>query len=305
MTPVYPHQESVFRELLRTGHAFFSTAWKQLPIRPRFNRLVVGESGSGKSFLGRALGSALKLPLWDITATNWIPLGCSERGARPSWLDVVDFVGQNEQSIVIVDEIDKLGTENAIWMSCVRAEIFGLLDHEVPTNLLRKVEPWDEDEGPNLAIIRKRLRDSVFLLGAGAFQSLWDTDATPMIGFGATESCPTEKMHHRRLTEVLPTELLNRFAPPVLVLPRLSREDYDQLLLSTLRQLDVSQRRIAKKVGQRTMAGAIRDRLGCRWIEQIMLQTALCLTDLSSSPKPQTHSSTKQADLLRDLSEPI
>jgi len=305
MMQVYPHQQEVFSELLRTAKTFFSGVWREFPTRPRFHRLVVGESGSGKSFLSRAAASTLGMPYWDCTSTNWIPLGGSERGARPTWLDVVDFVAAHERCVLAIDEIDKLGTQASPWMTCVRTEIFGLLDREVPVNLLVKNEPWDDDEAPDLSVIRSRLRESVFLVGAGAFQSLWDFEPSATIGFGATATAPTEKMHLRRLTEVLPVELLNRFAPPVLALPPLLEADYVHLLNHTMRRLDGIHRQIAKAVGKRTMEAAIRDRLGCRWIEQIMLETASSLTDLSSSPKPSKCGGEKKSDLLNDLSEPL
>lgn len=305
MIQIYPHQQEVFSELLRTAKTLFSGVWRDFPTRPRFHRLVVGESGSGKSFLSRAAASTLGMPYWDCTSTNWIPLGSSERGARPTWLDVVDFVAAHERCVLAIDEIDKLGTEASSWMTCVRTEIFGLLDREVPVNLLVKQEPWEGDEPFDLSVIRSRLKESVFLVGAGAFQNLWDHVPSATIGFGRTTTSPTEKMHLRRLTEMLPMELLNRFAPPVLALPPLSEADYKQLLNSTLQRLHGIHRQIAKAVGKRTMEAAIRDRLGCRWIEQIMLETASSLTELSSSPKPSKCGGGKKTDLLSDLSEPL
>ncbi len=304
MNRVYPHQEHAFRELLRTAHTFFSTAWQQLPIRPRFNRLVVGESGSGKSFLGRALATELEIPIWDVTCTNWIPIGCSERGARPSWLDVFDFVASHENSVILLDEVDKLGTETTPWMTCVRTEIFGLLDRQIPINLLVRTETWEEEDKPELTVIRSKLEHSVFIVGAGAFQQLWHNDSQATIGFGGTSNAPTEKMHLRRLTEVLPMELLNRFAPPVLALPPLSDADYHQLLDSTLRQLDRAHRKIARAAGKRAMAGAIRDRLGCRFVEQIMLATASEIAD-RTAVRSGKHYLRGPSELLADLSEPL
>lgn len=283
MTQVFPHQKAVFTELLRTAKTFCSGTWKGLPVRPRFNRLVVGESGSGKSFLGRALGTELKIPVWDCICTNWIPLGCSEWGARPTWLDVVDFIATNDDCIILLDEVDKLGTETTPWMTCVRTEIFGLLDGQIPVNLLLKTESWEEDEKTDLSIVRTRLNDSVFVIGAGTFQTLWDHTPSTTIGFGGKSITTTEQMHLRRLTEILPMELLNRFAPPVLALSPLLESDYKKLLTCTLHQMNGAQRHIAKAVGKRTMSAAIRDRLGCRYVELIMLETAGYLAELSSA----------------------
>jgi SpoVK/Ycf46/Vps4 family AAA+-type ATPase len=310
MTSIYPHQRAAFSELLRTAKTYFSGVWIALPIQPRFNRLLVAESGSGKSFLGRALATELGIPIWDVTCTNWIPIGCSERGARPSWLDVVDFVGTHENCVILLDELDKLGTETTPWMTCVRTEIFGLLDRQIPINLLVKTESWEEDEKPELSVVRSKLGHSVFIVGAGAFQQLWQSDSQETIGFGGGSNPSPEKMNLHRLTQVVSVELINRFAPPVLALPPLSEADYQQLLDTTLQQLDGAHRKIARAVGQRAMAAAIRDRLGVRYVEQIMLGTASEIAD-RMAVKAGKHYKRKssellaETDLLTDLSEPL
>jgi hypothetical protein len=273
MIQVFSHQNAAFRELLCTAKTYFSGAWQRLPITPRFNRLIIGESGSGKSFLARALAEQMQLPIWNGTATNWIPLGCSERGARPTWVDIADFIATQKRGIIFIDELDKLGTDQSPWMRCVRVETFALIDRQVPVNLILRSDPWeDSEEKPELSVVQEKLLESVLILAAGAFQGLWE-DAKPSIGFTEEDSVKND-ISYRKLAETLPTELVNRFAPPPIVIPTLERRDYEDLLASSLERLDSEERTLAEVIGRRTLESAVSDRLGCRWIEQIMLETA-------------------------------
>ncbi len=84
-TGLHRHQLAVYSALLKTAQVFFETDWHDLSIRPRLARFIAGPTGTGKSFLVRRLAEQLELPLLDLAASNWIPLGCSQRGARPTW----------------------------------------------------------------------------------------------------------------------------------------------------------------------------------------------------------------------------
>ena len=204
---VFPHQQAVYSELVRTARTFFSPHWRALTIRPRFSRLVIGESGCGKSFIVRALAEELSLPLWNACATT---------------------------------------------------------------------------------LLQTKFADSFLVVAAGAFQDLWEQDRKTAIGFGDRREAPPS-LNLRRLAETLPTELTNRFAPPPLAIPPMVGSDYEAVLAAALTTLPPTTKKIAAAVAAGTINAAIRDRLGCRWLEQVFLETAARLNlepQVSSKNEP-------------------
>lgn len=280
----FPHQAEIFAELLATAQAFFSRQWLNFPYRPRFTRLVVGPSGSGKTFLARNLAQRLKLPFWECAATNWIPLGCSDRGARPTWLDVADFVREHEQGVIFLDEVDKLGSDKSVWMTCTRVEIFALLDRTPPSTLLLRDN--DSFAEADLPVVVERLAHSFFLIGGGAFQDLCDAQGMSKIGFSSA-SLPSDPLGHSRLATILPVEIVNRFAPPVLTLPRLELSHYMQMWNWAEAKLDPSMRKAARRFALASMSAAVSEQLGFRWIEQVMLEWLVSQYRVSPEPEAE------------------
>jgi hypothetical protein len=276
MTTVFPHQKEVFHELKATAAAFFSDAWQELQVKPRFTRLLAGPSGSGKTFLAKNLAESLGLPFWECAATTWIPLGCSQRGARPTWLDIAAFIRANERCVIFADEVDKLGCDTSVWMTSIRVEIFGLLDRALPRTLRLEcdMEDGDYDLPEDLKLIQNRLAKSAFLIGGGAFQDLWDKTTGATIGFSSGEHT-VPNVDHKTIASVIPVEIANRFVAPLLRLSPLNRSDYLSMFAHAETVMPVKLRATARRIAHTTLDAAVRQSLGCRWIEQIMLRTVM------------------------------
>jgi hypothetical protein len=273
MDQIFPHQAMAYRELRRTADAFFSKSWQNFPVRPRFNRLLVGASGTGKTHLARNLARDLNVPYLELCATNWIPLGANERGARPSWLDVADFCYAHPRGIICIDEIDKCG-DRTPWMTYVRVEVFLLLDHRFPGNMdWQPRDPeFDEEDRPKArALSAGRLHDSVLVLGAGAFHDLWGYCRTPA-GFHANETSGPRHLSSQMMAEVIPVEILNRFAPPLIAMPPLVRTDYLHLLDALCGRFPEVDRAGLRALAVRTLDNAVSQQLGARWAEQLVLE---------------------------------
>ncbi len=266
-----PHQKKVFECLLETAEILFEGQWRPLAVRPRFSRLLVGPSGIGKSHVARAVADELGLPILNQEATNWIPLGASERAAKQTWSDVLVFLRNNERGIIFLDELDKLvrqdNQQNCTWLHFVRVEIFGLLDRRIPESLLMNNEEGHEGEAE---LLRERLRNGFMIIAAGAFQDYWDTCGKPLVGFKADAPEADAEMDHKTAATYVATEIINRLEGPILALRPLDLEDYRIMLDQMVAQLPASLGREAREIGTAELASAVESGLGVRWLEQIV-----------------------------------
>lgn len=279
MNIVYPHQQQAFSALRDTAETFFSQEWRSLRLQPRFTRLVVGPSGSGKTHLIRTLADELGVPLYSIGTTNWLPMGCSERGSRPTWLDIARFIRDHDRGIIFLDELDKLSFPSS-WMTYLRIEMYSLLDSKVPDNL-RIISEDDEEDAPEdyplrVAVTARALRQNYMVVGGGAFQSLWGARKVSL-GFGATPHRPQGTLNHSQISAVIPIELGNRFTSPVLSISPLVAADYEAMLSCALQQLPKDVGQEVTKCAEESLSQAVEYGLGCRWIEQLLLAASIQL----------------------------
>jgi hypothetical protein len=276
-TSIFPHQHQVYRALLETARAFFAAEWRDLPVRPRFSRLIVGPSGAGKSRVVAALAEELEMPLFQVVATNWIPLGCTDRGARPTWPDLIEFSQTHLRGIILVDEVDKLMGWSP-WIQYIRCEAFSLLDGRVPDNVVIP-SPEEGDEDPEL--LEKRLEfartsfgNRFLIVAAGAFQDLWQEKQIGRIGFGSESSGDAEILQKIDLARVIPTEIVYRFASPILILPPLKENDYWAILEGVLPQLDGAFKRRVRKIAKSSILLAVKNQTGCRKMVSVTRSTS-------------------------------
>lgn len=270
---LFQHQQSAYNELLKTARAFFDGDWQDLPVRPRFNRFVTGPTGLGKTTIVGEVAREIGVPMFQLSASNWIPLGASERGARLTWLDIADFCLQNEKGIIFLDETDKIGVESP-WASFVRVEIFALLDHSIPLNLSLSTLQNDEDPVPTEELrgtICNRLRNRMLIIGAGAFQSKWAERNQKSCGFhaGTTASMAPEfaitEMH-----DVIPAELANRFSSQILQLRPLNAEDYRRMAEHAAKTLSAKHSARFLELAAQHVDAAVTNQSGCRWVEELL-----------------------------------
>lgn len=275
------YQRAAYAELLECARDFFDGNWRGLPINIRINPLLVASTGVGKTFLVNRLAADLGLPIFTATPGEWILLCANLRGAPPTLPLLYEFVQNNSRGIVFLDEIEKLGRDNATasdWSRCYQLEIFSVFDRRVIPGVL------EEESGPKFTItpadLTERFQRSIFLIAAGSWQSLWETKPSP-IGFVTGEednAAPT----HAELAASLRLEILNRCGKP-LILPPLTAGDYSSVLNELCDRLPADLQAILRNPPQQLLDDAVRTKKGFRFFEEL-LATAVRALRLSKAP---------------------
>jgi SpoVK/Ycf46/Vps4 family AAA+-type ATPase len=288
---ILAHQRPAYDRLVAVGRACLSIQRQTLPLRPRTNSLIVGPSGSGKTFLARAVAQELGLDFLSLSVGDWILLGCSGRGGSPTWPLILQFLLRNKSApgcVVFLDEIDKVSGNHSTWERFLRAEAFRLLDFQLPTGL--NDEDGDTVDDGDRLIAQEVLSNRTLIVSAGAFQHLWEKRARPALGFGKPE-VSLENPTLDDLAQTLPRELVNRFRAEILVLPPLVEADYRAMLGATAEKVPAYLRKTFLRLGRERIGRAAANHQGCRFLEEVLLDTILCEREqLFPRPAPATSS---------------
>lgn len=184
---LYSYQEAAFGQLRSAATAFFEGDWRGLRIKPRFDQLIVGPTGCGKTHLAAMLARSVGASLYSITASNWIPSGCSATQGNQSLRAIAAELTRHPRLIVLLDELDKL-SEVSSWLQSVRPEIYSLIDRVLPNGLVipdddGELETLTDSAPMRLLAARIKLEKNCFLVGAGAFEDLWANSRRQINGF--------------------------------------------------------------------------------------------------------------------------
>ena len=294
------HQREPLEKLLSVARACFAISRNSFGIQPRCNTLIVGPSGSGKSHLARLTAEELGVPILTVSTADWIPVGCSGRGAVPTWPMIFNFLDRHHKKeglVIFLDEVDKIGGDTT-WNGYLRNEAFSLLDLRIPEGI---IIDDDQPSKESFEIAQSALRNRTLLIAAGAFQDIWEQRSIERIGFGVSDAKPeaTELSH---LTSLIPRELANRFRADLIVLPQLQRPDYERMLDRAAEQLPPYLRNTFLRLGNKRIAEALRCRLGCRFAEELLLDTIMEeRAQIRSNSVPAT---SEEPDCMRKKTEP-
>ena len=303
-TILSPQQEEVLRQILPIAKIATSGTVSDLPVRPRTHTLVAGPSGSGKSHIAREIGRMLGIPTLVINVSSWVVLSAKNEpwtfSEICSWLDGSCSSG----GILVLDECDKLTTEgDSSWLGHIILEIHDLLDGIIPLAARLPSQPdtdvWEgapssipDDQARSL--LSARLRNKVFILGAGAWQCAWVGMAKRKIGFGRDVPAPGLP-GARQILEMMKPELRQRFRDTICWLPPMTGEDYHTVSARIEAELpEQRMRKIWNRLAGSMILRAIDGGLGMRVFEELMMQTLL---EMPARPVPH---STKQ-----NLREPL
>lgn len=295
---IFRHQEEAFKKLLRIGRACFAMGQHGLSLRPRCHSLIVGPTGTGKSFLANAVATELNVPILRVNLGEWVLIGCSQRGARNTWPLIFDFLVRHQKKtgvVIFIDELDKL-FGNTAWEVFLRNELFLLLDLQIPSGIM-KDDDDDEPDEERMRTAQNTLASKTLILGAGAFQHLWDERTKPTLGFGerAPSIEPTSLNH---LTKTLPAELTNRFRSDLIALPHLGEADYRRILADMAEKMPTDLRPTFVRMGEERIAEAAKSKQACRFLEELIVDVVIdrWVSEPDQKPKAQ-HGPSESLDL--------
>jgi hypothetical protein len=268
---LFDHQKEAFQKLRRAGRVCFSSERHNLPLRLRTNSLVIGPSGCGKTHLARLVAESLGVGCKILNSSEWILLGSgSSAGARKTWHSIFDFLVENQSKkgvMIFLDEIDKLNGSTD-WMCHLRVEVFHLLDHALPGDLLNSFERRIDKDLFKAA--SETLRNRTFIVGAGAFQAIWEIRSRPVCGFlpgnQEREVPPTSNI----LANYLPRELVNRFCSNIATMSLPGPADYESMLLGCATRLPPHLQDRFLSLGEARIPEACRNKQGVRFIEELL-----------------------------------
>lgn len=284
-TILSPQQEAVLRQLLPIARIATSGNFGMLPVHPRTHTLMLGPSGSGKSHLAREIGRTFDVPTMMINVSSWVILSARNEpwtfSSICQWLDSLKTGG-----IIVLDEIDKL-QGNTDWKSYIRLEIHDLLDGVIPLAARmpcpENVDPWDLASPASRlpadrAALAKRLRERVFVLGCGAWQSSWRGNSRKM-GFSQGINS-IEAPSREQILESIESEIRQRFRSQVCWLPPMERSDYLSVSSKMARLIQNPEtRRVWNRLASPAIEEAVCNGLGMRIFEELMLSALLGTPD--------------------------
>ena len=259
-------QRAVLKQIEELASYYFSGAWRNAVVKPRTSLLIAGPSGVGKSHIVRHFVHQHGLKLLRLTYGDWLPAG--SRGDRHT-LDIVsDFVRENQRGVIFIDELDKIsrGFQNE-WTACILNELYGMLDRTC----------FDGAPScPRRHQAAKRLKEGVFLVGAGTWQDMWERTRRTVrtVGFSVQEELPTRTQIGD--SAVIPTELLNRFSPGLGMLEPMKAEDFAEALKAD--SIDSRARDLGLAVDLHAAEASF---LQMRWVEHLALNVAIAEAERS------------------------
>jgi hypothetical protein len=290
-----PQQEAALQQLQPIARIATSGAVADLPVRPRAHTLLIGSSGSGKSFMARELGRRLNLPVLLINVSSWVILSAKNEPWTASticeWLDSLGSGG----GILALDEIDKLQADSD-WKSYIRLEVHDFLDSVIPHAARMPSQPFDDSWGcPTNAelqtrtMLTTRLRNKVFVLGCGAWQSAW-TGNSRKIGFEG-EASNSEKPSRFQVLDSISPEIRQRFRDDVCWLEPMRLDDYETVSSQISRALtNPGMRKVWKRLAQPAIERAVAGGLGMRIFEELMLLVLLEVPENPVHERTKIHS---------------
>jgi hypothetical protein len=248
-------QQAAWNALEETADLYFGGTLRKSRIQPRTSRLIAGPSGVGKTHLVRTFAREQGCGFLSLSYGAWLPSG--SKGDENTAQLVMLFVAAHERCIIAIDELDKFHRGlNHEWSVSIQNDLFALLDRT-----------WFQGSTEIKQRIQQRLRENVFIVGLGTWQSLWSVagGATRTIGF--RQSGNAAMAEQIRAAAVIPTELLNRFNSDILLLEPMTAADFSDICQAEGLEAEGAKLSIVLDYAEAEASG-----LGMRWVEALVLK---------------------------------
>ncbi len=290
------HQRAALDEITARARAYFAGDWQQLPVIPRWASLMIGPTGTGKTAVAAMAAEALgdydpatlmwgnPVSLLRVSAPNWMPSGANNRGTRETISVIAEHVAKHDRTLLAIDEIEKITDRDgdSSWKMYCRGELFDLLDGRWPSGLtLPEVD--DDTVDPTIVTLTEKLKETVFFLAIGTFQS-WFDDSTSRrtMGFGAETDPANDELTADIVAEKMPRELANRLNSSLIRIQELTPADYHRIANEAADKLPQRMQQAFRAEVQRRIPGAIAAKKGVRFLEECIMEV---LKTLPPSPE--------------------
>ena len=225
--------------------------------------LLVGPSGDGKTASVRDFATRHGLPIFSISAANWIIRGarCENYTAEAlaAWI-----AEHSEGGVIFIDEINKIRAEHldATWSMGILIEILTLIDKDV--RLLRMGFKQEQIDALEKFIV----------IGCGAWQETWTScKEKASAGFGGTQggdsTDPSVFLSAVRDQNVIPEELLFRFNDRLILIEPPAEDEIADRIIAIRRDAGVASltdKQLATLASEASKSGR-----AMRWLEAYAL----------------------------------
>jgi ATP-dependent Clp protease ATP-binding subunit ClpA len=211
-----------------------------------------------------------------------MPCGAHQRGTKETLSVLAEAVASNPNTLLVIDEIDKIYQTDNSWMGYIRGEIYELCDGRWPTGLQM---PDDDSTEMTIAALTSKLRNTVFIVGIGTFQDFFDSSISRRaIGFGAETNPASDELTAEIVAQKLPRELANRFNSTLIRIPDLQAEDYHRIALEAANKLPAHMQAAFRLEVSRRIDAAISTKKGVRFLEECAMETLKNHPETESAP---------------------
>ena len=214
-------QAELFKRVDHMAEVYFSGS-KHLGVSLRLLALLLGPSGTGKTHLACALAKKMGIPFCRLTVGDWLVAGSRN---DPNTLQVLQrHLDESPRIVLFLDELDKFRLDDTGWSRSVMTEVFSVLD--------RKVNYRGTDAKPWTQTHSDRLENGVFIIAAGTWQDIWQSQAKAPVGFAGEQAHVFDERAFKksiRAAQMIPTELLNRFNENWLILRPYTVDDFARI----------------------------------------------------------------------------
>lgn len=248
-------QRAAWNALKETADLYFGGTLRKSRIQPRTSRLIAGPSGVGKTHLVRSFARAQGYGFLSLSYGAWLPAG-SKHDENTAEL-VMKFIAAHERCVIAIDELDKMhGGLRQEWSVSIQNDLFALLDRT-----------WFQGSTEIKERIQQKLRENVFIVGMGTWQTLWSVagGATRTIGF--RQSASADMGDQIRAAKTIPTELLNRFHHEILLLEPMTAADFADICRTEGLDAEAAELGLTLDYAEAEATG-----LGMRWLEALVLK---------------------------------
>jgi hypothetical protein len=278
-----PQQKIVINALIPVAKIATNGSKSEQNFRPLTTTMLVGPSGSGKSWVARELAKVMGLPFLVINVETYVVISARSEpysiNSLISWLSTLENGG-----VLILDELDKLGKgEECSWDRHVMLELHDICDGIIPISakIPGPVEETSWDFPPSnphnfvtREVLEERLRNRVMIIGCGAWQYAWSTNAN-RLGFSSDTTHRQDAPSNAQILRSIAPELRQRFRDEVIMIRPMSRGDYYACACEIEKTLKPDIRSAWNLLLGDAIERAIKGNLGMRIYEELMLQSMI------------------------------